>query len=228
MKLFCPDCGRPIPADDAHLESGTAKCPACDSVFSFREALYAEGERRQPPGKTPALTTRPPRFRVEDAGGQWTVRWRWFTPGAIFLAFFCIAWDSFLIFWYRMAFREDLPWLMVVFPIAHVAVGVGLTYAVLSSFLNSTTLRVAGGSLTVRDGPLPWFHNCCLAAADLERIYLETARDRGCNDSLSTKQVLTAMLRTGRKIRLAANFSDPDEPRYLLQELQRRLRLAAG
>jgi hypothetical protein len=47
--------------------------------------------------------------------GVWRASWRWFTPSVIFLVFFCIAWDSFLIFWYSMAFNsKHVPWIAVV------------------------------------------------------------------------------------------------------------------
>ena len=61
-------------------------------------------------------------MRVDDFGRDFSIRWRWFSPMYFGLLFFCIAWDSFLIFWYSMALHmKHVPWLMVVFPIGYLS-----------------------------------------------------------------------------------------------------------
>lgn len=86
----------------------------------------------------------------------------------IFLAFFCLAWNAFLVVGLSES-QEETPmlWLFLLFPIVHVAVGVGLTYYTLAGFLNFTEVTVRGGTLTVRQGPLPWKGNRTLSAIDL-------------------------------------------------------------
>ena len=69
-----------------------------------------------------------------------------------------------------MAFQVDAPWIMKVFPIAHVAVGVGLTYYTVAGFVNSTVLRVSEGQLAVRQGPFPWPGNRTLHTSDLDQL----------------------------------------------------------
>jgi hypothetical protein len=40
---------------------------------------------------------------------------RWFTPAVLFMAFFCVFWDGFLIRWYAIALStKRIRWLMAV------------------------------------------------------------------------------------------------------------------
>jgi hypothetical protein len=256
MKLFCPDCGGPIPPADVNLDRLAAKCGRCGCVFGFADALAAEGPRSPSrrgglaggsggsgPGvavhgatvgpaasRSPQLPLlpRPRRFRVEEAAGAWRVGYGWFTPALLFLAFFCVAWDSFLVFWYSVAFTQrDTPWIMVVFPVAHVAVGVGLSYSTLAGFLNRTTIEAARGMVAVRHGPLPWVGNRTLRASDLAALYVEpnTLAGGAVTRNGQPSWQLSAALRDGTKVKLLGGFTDPAEPRYLERQLEARLRL---
>jgi len=94
---------------------------------------------------------------VEAQDGTTLLR-KWRSWKVVPLIFFVIAWDSFLIFWYGMAFTsKEAPWLMIVFPIGHVAVGVGLTYYVLASLFNKTRIVCNPLGVRVRTSPIPWF-----------------------------------------------------------------------
>lgn len=130
MKLSCPSCGALIPATDTNVDTGVAKCQACSEVINIFEALGLPNPAVAQTSSAPRqeLIPRPSRMVVEDLGNaMWSVHWRWFEPSLFLLMFFCIAWDSFLVFWYTMAFTHNGPWIMIVFPMAHLAVGVGLT-----------------------------------------------------------------------------------------------------
>src|SRR6185503_9809473 len=81
----------------------------------------------------------PERYTVSRHGDELSISWRWFKPGQhLFLLFFVIAWDAFLVNWYFGAGPGSGDIFFYVFPIAHVAAGIGLTYAVLTGFLNRT------------------------------------------------------------------------------------------
>ena len=51
------------------------------------------------------------------------------------------------------------PLIAFLLPIAHVAVGVGLTYYTLTRLMNRTRIEVSRDELTIRHGPLPWRGN---------------------------------------------------------------------
>ena len=226
MKLHCPACGSPIPAADVDLRTGYAKCARCDDVFAF--APTTADTARRPPVAPQVPLPRPPRMAVTDFGGDWSVRWRWFTPATVGLAVFCVAWDSFLVFWYSMAFTgKHVPWIMVVFPVAHVAVGVGLTYGVLTGFLNRTTVRVTGGELSVRHGPLPWPRPADLPSTQVEQ--LTTGQDASrTNNATTFSYSVKAVLADGTGRKVVGGLRSADEADWLRQQLEQRLRVRPG
>lgn len=86
-----------------------------------------------------------------------TIRRKWLGWEVVPLAIFCVAWDSFLFFWYSMALGGGkAPWIAIVFPVGHVAVGVGLTYYVIASIFNTTDLLISASKVTVWSYPIPW------------------------------------------------------------------------
>jgi len=99
-----------------------------------------------------------------------TIRRVWISWKVAPLIIFAIAWDSFLVFWYSVAFKGHTPWIMVVFPIGHVAVGLGLTYFVIASLFNKTDIECNPLGVLVKTYPLPWIGNCAVRAEDIKGI----------------------------------------------------------
>lgn len=147
-------------------------------------------------------------------------RRRWLTWKVVPLAFFMIAWDSFLVFWYWVAFtKSGTPWLMIVFPLAHVAVGVGLTYYVIASFLNTTEIELSSGQLRIKTGPIPWPPHRDLTAMDIHGLRLKCG-------SANNMDVYEIRYRTpeNREKKLVGGLTD-DQAEYLVYHLRRTLGL---
>ncbi len=238
MRLDCKQCGARIRAEDVDLGRVLAKCRACDAVFDFgncvaRPAAAATTSRR-PPVPAPARVTAheepapgPPEhgaYRGAPARrGALTIERRWFSPHYLFLALFCLVWDSFLFSWYGMALRAEGPivWLVVLFPLLHVAAGVGLTYSTLAGFFNRTVLRVTDAELDIRHGPLPWPGNRRVAAGDLKQLFCE---ERVGNKG-SKSYHLSALRGDGSKLRLLT-LPAPDQALFIEQRVEERLGIA--
>jgi predicted Zn finger-like uncharacterized protein len=222
MNLFCPDCGALIVASDVNVQTGLAKCAKCNSVFNIAQRLAAQ---REAAPRDEELLPQPPEMRVEELGLDWNIHWRWFNASYFGLLIFCIAWDSFLIFWYRIAFTSShAPWIMVVFPIGHVAVGIGLTYAVLCGFLNSTTVQRSGYELRVIIGPVPTFGNRRLSIHDIVLLFCERSESKNRNNRMQETYTLLAVTRDGKRIKLLSNKS-AGHAKFLEREIERRLGL---
>ncbi len=180
QKVHCPNCSASIPAEDINIVALMAKCGRCHHVFRLPQAdlpVVASA-----PVQTPA---RPGGIVHElGPGGDLYLRRSWFTPGLVFLLFFCIAWDGFLVFWYGMALFGGAAgggagfWLMVLFPICHVAAGVGLTYYVVAGFLNKTQILAGQGELHIRHRPIPWRGNRTLATDDIQGFELDRSSSK--------------------------------------------------
>lgn len=239
MKIDCPECGARVLAEDLELTSKMAKCRACNAVFSFAEAALStpstQGELARTQTRAPqpeGITVREesegsgePGYRdAPGAGPSITLVRRWFTPQVVFLLFFCIGWDSFLFFWYASAFKGSGPFslLMVVFPVAHVAVGVGLSYYTLAGFLNRTTFRLDHQAFSIRHAPLPWKGNRRIPRDEITQLFCEEVVTQGKNGPSSTYW-LSAVLTGERKLRLAS--MPLDQARFLEERLEEKLAL---
>ena len=135
---------------------------------------------------------------AEELGHGLRLTRRWLGWSVVPLTFFCVAWDSFLIFWYTMALRQGMPWIMVVFPVGHLAVGVGLTYLTLALYVNRTTVDVNDQRLKVRHGPLPWPGKRDIDVTDLDQPYCQQQTSLGRHGSMSFSYNVCAVLKGGR------------------------------
>lgn len=249
MKVHCRSCDAAIPADDVNIDNLLAKCRECDTVFDISQQVRQEeaptalhsGElgrqRRRPRVPLPAgikMTRTGPGIAADHrvdpyrrAQGPATrslqITRRWFASKYIGLLFFCIAWDSFLLFWYAMAGATG-SWLMIVFPVAHVAVGVGLTYSTIAGLLNRTRIKVTDQQLSIRHGPIPWRGNHDLTVRELEQLYVQrTSASGGTGGTATEAYNLCAVLRGGRKLVLLKNLNQADQGLFMEQEIEELL-----
>jgi hypothetical protein len=228
--MLCPRCGSAIPADDMNLANLVAKCRRCHEAFSFADQVSATG-KPAPAAAPPQRVPRPPGLWVEEDGDHRCLVRRWFAPGLLFLVFFCIAWDGFLVFWYSMALTADAPWMWiaVLFPIAHVAVGVGLTYGTVAGLFNSTVVEVHNGRLLVCHGPLPWPGNRDLDALEVRQLYCTEAQQwTRQSGTTSWPYALNAVLADGRTVPLLSDVQDKMMALFYKQQLEDWLCLKPG
>jgi hypothetical protein len=236
MKIDCNECGARILAADLDLPTSMAKCRACNAVFSFAEhvrpAAIAQRERLRAPRpdglvvrETQARSTEPGYRDAPREEGSITVVRRWFAPYYIFLVFFCVAWDGFLVFWYSNLTNtpDSFSLIGAIFPLAHVAAGVGLTYYTIAGLFNSTTMTLDGRTLSVRHGPLPWKGNHTLAREDIKQFYCEHQVNRGKNGPTHS-YYLSAVLIDGRSVRLGT--MPVEQARYIEDLFEERLGIA--
>lgn len=245
MRITCTQCNAPVSAEDVHLENHLAKCRSCNNVFDFSAQIGGALAAGSPPKRGSYTAIQQARLSVplpnglrvvEDttssvengdyrtaAGSDFrlVITRSWFSMQLFFLAFFCVAWDSFLVFWYSTAARSEgpVPLLMIIFPIAHVAVGVGLTYNTLAGFVNKSWITLTPEALTIRHGPLPWLGNCKLATSDLVQLFCEQTANQARRNT-GTTYTLSAVLRDGRKIPLLKSLPSVDQALYIEQRVE--------
>ncbi|MEO1628260.1 MAG: hypothetical protein AAFV25_24135, partial [Bacteroidota bacterium] len=162
---------------------------------------------------------------IDKTPYELNIQFRWFTPVAFFLAFFCVVWDGFLIFWYAMGSQSDAPIFFYVFPLLHVAVGVGLTYYTICLFMNKTYIKVGGGELDIRHAPVPWWRgNTQIAANEIEQLYVKEVKQNKKNGQYNYK--LQARLHNGKHISiLNIDQGDSDMMQRLEKEIEDFLQL---
>jgi hypothetical protein len=164
----------------------------------------------------------PEHISMEQTADGLLFSYRWFSPAFIFIALFAVVWDGFLVFWYSVVTSEGAPMVMLLFPIIHVLVGIGITYFALAGFYNRTLVLVGEGKLSIQHVPLPWPGNRVLLAADLVQLYSKERVIRTRNGA-QMKYQLNAITRENKTITLMSNLTAPDQVRYLEHKLEEYL-----
>jgi hypothetical protein len=229
MQIVCKTCAAPIKAENLNLENCIGKCEYCNSLTYFGESMRpakasVEQYREQGWTEQKDALERHARFEVQEEGDDLVIRYRWFTWSILFLMFFCVLWDGFLVVWYVIGFASGGPWMMFIFPILHVAVGVGLTYAVVCSFVNSTEIRVNRQEISVSHGPLPCVKNEHLPASEVKQLYCVEKVTRNEN-STSRKYHVMAAWRGGKHKNLITGFQDASQAIYLERLIEKYLQI---
>ena len=227
MKLTCKSCRLPIPPQDINLDMAIAKCPSCGEVFSFLDQIGGEAAAK-PAGRLPA--PKPQRFVVEEIGSELTVSYRWFTPALFFMVFFCLFWDGFMIAWYSIAISQILngqpaAWAMAAVGLLHLAIGIGITYSTIASFVNRTEVKLSGGTLTVRHGPMRWGGNHTVAVDEILQLYCSDQSHSSRRRRWRTYQ-LNLLKKDGTKIVLLGGLREAEETLFLEERLEQKLGIA--
>jgi predicted RNA-binding Zn-ribbon protein involved in translation (DUF1610 family) len=225
IALKCPSCDAPLEAPE---DRSRFFCHFCGTPIEREQApqVAIDAAPRTP---LPRAVPIPSKLHVEELGDELTIRWRWFSPAVFFLLPFCIAWNAFLVGWYSLAFGNDMDMpgamrlVFLIFPLAHVAVGVGLAYAVLIMLLNSTTVNVQRGELLVRHGPIPSPGNATIPVDDIEQIYCGVDISKGSKGKPGVTYPLRAMLKSGRVVDLLPRNSEHDVARAVEHLIERHL-----
>lgn len=223
VSLLCPSCGG---RTDFTAGSRQVTCQYCGNqhIFQLADQFAFQPQVQAAPARLRPRQPRPRSVSIEQVKDELRLKWRWFRPQYIPLAFFCIAWDAFLIFWYGMAFGTGAPWIFIVFPIAHLAVGVGLTYTTLTGFFNTTTVRLSGSTFTVQHDPLPWPGEVKVPTSQLRQFFCRVKRPK--DDDAANSYQLVAVLQGGDEIDLVSNLDSPKIAWFLEQQLEAYLEIA--
>ena len=243
LQIRCKACGLAIPAEDVNLDTGLAKCRSCQAVFGFLDQISAEqlptatlssgaslGELPRP------LAGMPQGYEVQGSGKNFSLTHTWRNWSLFFFVPFTIFWLGFLVVWYAgvgaMAPRMGVMALVfLLFPLIHVAVGIGLAYTCVAMFVNRTIIRVDGMELTVRMGPLPFWGNKTFQIADILQLYCKEVRHRHHDNDSSTYHHSYSyevhVLKTGNTSeKLLGGFITPDQAIIVEQQLEQALGIA--
>ena len=173
----------------------------------------------------------PPGITVEPAGRDLTIHRSWFTWAALFLVFFCLIWDGvvsvFLLGGIFGAFQGAgamaLPFMLI--PGLFGVIGFFITYYTICCFVNTTTIRVNQGELSVSHGPLPWFGGVTMPAGEVMQFYV-SEQVHHHKRSVSYTYSVEMYLRSGIRQKLVENLEDAGQALYIEQQLEQHLQIA--
>lgn len=158
----------------------------------------------------------------EQDGKVLKIQRRWFSLRYVPLAFFCIVWDVFLVFWYAMELgAEGLPWLVTLFPIVYIIIGLALTYFTVAVFINQTNLEVTAAEFKISHGPLPWFGQLILPTREITQFY--TKHVPGNRTTFAYD--LHVVTRDGKSRKVLRYLETPDIPLFIEQHIEKWLKI---
>ncbi len=218
ITLQCPSCGGKT---QLAPDNRNYVCQYCGNEHAMKLSSPAAAE----PARKRSLIPRPEGVTLRKTDkGEIELIWRWFSPKYLVMLVFCFMWDGFLCFWYAMASGGGAPLMMFVFPIFHVAVGVGLTYSTLAGLLNRTTLRLGKGMLTVQHDPIPWPGETKIKLKELDQLYCTKEVQQGKRGTTETFD-LVAFKTDGKEKKLLSRIDQPEIAAFLEQQIERLLKI---
>lgn len=215
--LKCPSCSSPLEESSFDLDQGLVRCAYCGTLTTLPSSI------QRPPGfQERGPLALPDRISLESTPYGIRLVRRWFSPVVFFLIPFCLFWDGFLIFWYVMSFSTGAPLVFNLFPLIHVAVGVGLTYFTLATLINKTHIAVERGEVVITHEPLPWFGYRRIPGMMIDQIYAKVHITQGKNGP-STDYQLWLVNTAGKHEKLHANQLTQEQALYIEQQLEKAL-----
>lgn len=219
MKLYCPACNREILSADTNLVDKIAKCSGCNNIFSYADKLSFSGQDLQ----DRAAVGKPRSFKIERTSSGLQIVRTWFTPTVIFLTFFCLFWNGFMMFWFSMALSKK-AYMMALFGSLHGAVGLGMLYAVLAGYFNKTYILITGNCLVVKHRPFPWAGEKNIPRQDLKQLYSKESAIKGEN-GYSHRYSVQVISKKGQVIELVSGLNSSEEALFIEQEVEKYLKI---
>jgi hypothetical protein len=229
MQIVCKGCAKPIPADDVNLDSGLAKCRGCHAVFEFAAQVKDRSAPPRPPVPLPG------NISMAEGPTSLTLVRRWkFTALTGFMLVFAGFWNLIVsIFVVATLFGDGAtwkgtdqkvsPWFMGVFLTPFILIGIGTAYTALALLLNRTRVSIEGMRLTVKHGPIRWFGNHVLDAAEISQLYCTQYVSHKSNNREVHRMCVNALMSDGARIELVKGLEDAGQAFYLEQEIERHL-----
>lgn len=233
LALKCPSCNAPLEVGD---DQERVLCQFCGSPVVVATAP------RLSPAEAASVVASPPvlipeKLDIREEPEGLTISWSWIGASLLFLIPFCIAWNAFLIGWYSMVtgfmggtMPGPMRLIFLVFPMAHVAVGLGLMYIVVAMLLNRTTVRVRQGMLSVKHGPIYYPGGREIPVELIDQLYcplpLSLPAGNGALPVSSPGRVrhpLCVRLKSGRSVPLLPSVTGTDVAQAVEQLIEKHL-----
>lgn len=227
MQIRCRTCDAVIPVENANLDRMLAKCALCNTIFAFT-LVGEEGAVPAPPEPVvlpKAEVCLPPGMRAERTLEELRLEQPWYKPSHLVLIPFCLFWNAFLVMWYSAALFMPGPvgsmkLVMLLFPVLHVAVGLGLLYTCLTGLFNRTVVIVRNGLLCVRFAPIPYPGRSSVPVADLDQLFCSERTVVRKGQGQVPVYDLVAQLRNGQTLKLLGDLESATCARFIEQEVE--------
>lgn len=135
----------------------------------------------------------PANMNIQRGHGRVVITRRWFTPVHIFTLIFAVIWNMIVFGFFWAAMIGDGGSFLLFFSLPFFAAGISIAYFSLAGLLNTTTIELAGGALSVRHQPLPWPGTPSIPAAEISQLYsIERVHHHSSSSSSGSRRTSTS------------------------------------
>lgn len=220
MRLHCPKCADPIPAQDVNIRSLVAKCERCDNVFSFQHETVTSIQT-----KDTTIYKRPENINQEETTDTLTLWWKWNSPAAITVliaspaAFALAVWSEFQPHEYFQSVNPNWVQIFIWFIVCLYG-----TYWAIAHFVNRTVVRVDHENIHVSFQPLPWVG----VRTNLVSPYVQLYTGRYVTGGRYPKNYISVNIlrQSGKHLRAIDKLESIEHALYLEQEIEAFLGIA--
>ncbi|MCP4131604.1 MAG: hypothetical protein GY754_11550 [bacterium] len=220
-KINCTSCGAPIEEKNIVEDLAMARCTHCGGVFALEDWPPNKNNDNSTPEERLPIPL-PEKIQLTRQGGSLEISYKWFSFVYLFLLFFCIGWNTFMVVWHAISLSSG-AWFMSLFGIAHTAVGIGLAYYTLAGFFNRTIITAGMGHLEVRHGPIPWKGNRKLNTMEIEQLYCKEKISNGKNGTSYSYELHVILTGNKPKLKLLKRLQEAEQALFIEQELEKFL-----
>jgi hypothetical protein len=220
LQLQCPNCNKAIRYEDMNIEKLIAKCHHCHTVFGF-EAQVRQAERQRtevllPPGIDAASF-------LSELDIQ--INWRKTSSNSFFL-FFTLFWNAIVIPFAIGAIITG-NWMILLFLSVHLLIGLSFLYITLSVFLNTTYVTINSREIRVEHKPLkmPFYPDRTVSIERVKQLFIDKYVQSKTNGKPNYSYGVYAHLVDENHIKLIRGLKNPDQARYIEQEMERFLNI---
>ncbi len=173
----------------------------------------------------------PSSIDLQRGAGRVRIVRRWFSPSYAFVAIFAAVWNAFVLLFLVTAVLGG-GWFIAVFMIPFLVVGGFLAYSALSGILNTSTIDLADGALTISHRPIPWRTPPVLRSNEITQLYsVEKIHHHSSSRSGGTRRTSTSYVYEvhvlygpeNRDVKLIGNLSELNQARFIEHTIERQL-----
>lgn len=147
----------------------------------------------------------------------------WFGTQIIFMTVFAVFWNIFLVNFYA-GMDEQSDIYTKLFPLIHVAVGIGISYYAIAGWFNKSNIFISRETIEINHKPLPWLGNKKLNSSDLKQLYTKEKVSKNRNGTSVTYEI-HAILNNGSNTKILSGLENSEQGLYIEQEIEKYLKI---
>lgn len=161
----------------------------------------------------------PENLEVQEGGYGLSFSWKWSKLVGIIILIFAGVWNSIIIGMYISIYNSNEPGLVYLFPLLHLAVGLGLGYYGVASLINKTNVTVNKNEISIEHTPLFWPGAKTINRIDVKQLYVCEVITRNKN-GYSRSYSLKGIDQNNRSFDVVKNLGRSDMAKYLEQKIE--------